>query len=81
MENMKRLFELSKSNMAGPEEFEAPHKLENLFKTHGEALVEALEEANTVLAGMYEKYGHSSVYAVGLTITELLMKIEKEAAA
>lgn len=41
--NLTRLFELSKSNMAGPEEWEAPFKLEELFKAHGEALIEALE--------------------------------------
>lgn len=41
--NLTRLFELSKSNMAGPEEWEAPFKLEQLFQAHGEALIAALE--------------------------------------
>lgn len=74
--NLTRLFELSKSNMAGPEEWKAPFKLEQLFKAHGEALIAALDEAGEIIHSEFcgkEHHKHC------LAITQLLDTLEREA--
>lgn len=75
--NLTRLFELSKSNMAGPEEWEAPFKLEQLFQAHGEALIAALEMAQPSVCSDLCSIGEHANECV--KISTLLSQLESEA--
>lgn len=84
---LTRLFTLAKSNMAGPDEFEAPFIIEKLFKDHGEALIEALEGLVNIGHEMYR--GLQCDHGIGICVCQeqailkmarnLLAQLEQEA--
>lgn len=76
--NLKRLFELAKSNMAGPDEFEAPFILSNIYSRHGEALIEALEKLANEASGMNGLVGHEIVGHTNKRVLEERISIARE---